>query len=121
MGLYHQACSTLKTVTNGITVTNTVTIFAIVMINFFNPGNPKYCRGVYLLSVYCCTLAGMHAVMIDFGPKDHCFTPIQKYVNKKVDEFYQITPDELANKSNANTKSKWAVSIRTVQVDNNKH
>jgi hypothetical protein len=87
------------------------------MINFFNPGNPKFCRGVYLLSVYSCTLVGMVSVMIDFGPKAHCFTPLQNYINTKVDKFYQITPDELAQ-SNMKKDSKRMFSIKTVDIDN---
>lgn len=87
------------------------------MINFFNPGNPKFCRGVYLLSVYSCTLVGMISVMIDFGPKAHCFTPLQNYINIKVDKFYQITPDELAQ-SNKKKDSKRIFSIKTVDIDN---
>lgn len=87
------------------------------MINFFNPGSPKFCRGVYLLSVYSCTLVGMFSVMIDFGPKAHCFTPLQNYINTKVDKFYQITPDELVQ-GNVKKESKWAVSIKTVKIDN---
>jgi len=86
------------------------------MLNFFNPGDPKFCRGVFLLSAYSCTLVGSYSVMIDFGPRAHCFTPIQKYINNKVDKFYQITPAELAQ-SNITKESKFTVSIKTIKID----
>jgi hypothetical protein len=65
------------------------------MADFFNPGSPKFRRGVFLASVYACSFMAMHVVMADFGSQDHVFTPIQTYVNKRGDGFFKVTHAEL--------------------------
>lgn len=65
------------------------------MSNFFNPGSPYFRRGVLLASVFSCTVVGFQVVMSDFGSQKHIFTPIQVYVNTKIDKMYEVTDDEL--------------------------
>lgn len=63
---------------------------------FFHPENPKFRRGIVILSTITCTFVGMHVVMGDFGTQKHVFTPVQAYIIPKVDEFFGIDSAELA-------------------------
>ena len=62
---------------------------------FFNPGNPRYRRGVFLFSVVASSLCGAHIVLADFGAQDHVFTPIQKYLIPKIDSFFGLTVEDI--------------------------
>jgi hypothetical protein len=68
--------------------------------DWFNPGNPKYRRGVVLLTTYVCSLVTVQVLMADFGAQDHIFTPVQAYIHKKSDHFFEITAEELDITSN---------------------
>lgn len=68
--------------------------------DWFNPGNPKYRRGVVLLTTYVCSLVTVQVLMADFGAQDHIFTPVQAYIHKKADHFFEITAEELDITSN---------------------
>lgn len=90
------------------------------MSNYFNPGSPKFRRGVFLLSLYSCSVVSAYVIMADFGIDDHVFTPIQKYVNKKVDTFYGITAEELAKPAPTilNVKNNGpSISIRRIDLN----
>lgn len=63
--------------------------------NIFQPGNPLYSRRVHALNVYMTTVAGVCMVMMDHGKQDHVFTGLQRYVYKKIDRMYEVTPEEL--------------------------
>ncbi len=65
--------------------------------NFFNPGSPRFRRGVMLLSVYACTFVGAHVVMGDFGKQEHVFTPVQKWILPRIDALFGITEEEIKN------------------------
>jgi hypothetical protein len=89
------------------------------MSNFFNPGSPKFRRGVMILSIVTCSFVGFHVLMSDFGSQKHVFTPIQKYLTEKLDIFYEIKPDELSGeKITASTVSdRPLISMRRVDVE----
>lgn len=90
--------------------------------NFFNPGSPKFRRGVFLLSVYSCSLVGMYLIMADYGSHEHVFTPIQAYINKKVDNYFHITSEELhSNKTlpHESSEKKGIISLRVVDKNDN--
>jgi hypothetical protein len=61
------------------------------MSNAFNPANPRYRRGVELLSCVLCTGIGAHVMMADFGTQEHVFSPLHRYVIPKLDLFFNVT------------------------------
>jgi hypothetical protein len=65
------------------------------MSTFFNPANPRYRRGVELLSCVLCTAAGAHVMMADFGSQEHIFSPLQRYIIPKLDLFFNVTMDDI--------------------------
>jgi hypothetical protein len=67
--------------------------------NYFNPASPKWKRGVFLVSVYACSVTSVNMVlMADYGPKEHIFSGIQKVFNENVDKYFGITQEELEGK-----------------------
>jgi hypothetical protein len=44
---------------------------------FFHPNNPKYRRGVKLLSIYACAFVSLNIILADFGPQEHVFTDVK--------------------------------------------
>ena len=64
--------------------------------NSFNPSNPNYRRGVSLFSVYACTIIGVNVIMSDFGSQEHVFSPVHRYVYKKMDTFFDIQTSDIA-------------------------
>lgn len=64
--------------------------------NSFNPSNPLYRRGVTLFSVYACTIVGASVIMSDFGSQEHVFSPVQRYINKKVDAYFNVQLSDIA-------------------------
>lgn len=89
------------------------------MSNYFNPGSPKFRRGVFLSSVYACSLLAVTMIMADYGSQEHVFTPIQNYVNKKLDAFFDIKPQELYGPRQAGKESKPIFTMRRIDVDAN--
>lgn len=92
------------------------------MSNFFNPGSAKFRRGVFLTSVYACTVVAAHVIMGDFGTQKHVFTPIQSYVTSKIDSFYGITAEELnrlpgEKVDDGNPQQKPFISMKIVEVN----
>ena len=65
------------------------------MSNFFNPANPRFRRGVTLLSTVLCTGAAMHLLLADFGSQEHVFSPVHRYMIPKIDAFFQVTPADI--------------------------
>ena len=63
----------------------------------FNPANPQYRRGVSLLSVYLCTLVGTSVLMSDFGSQEHVFSPVHRYINKRMDAFFKVQESDIAD------------------------
>lgn len=63
--------------------------------NSFNPGDPRYQRKIQVLTLYASTLVGFQTLMIDYGKREHVFSPLQRYFDKKIDLFYEITDEEL--------------------------
>jgi len=48
-----------------------------IMSNYFNPANPRFRRGIMLISVYICSFAGVQIVLFsDFGSQEHVFSPV---------------------------------------------
>lgn len=72
--------------------------------NFFRPADPKYQRTVMLSSVIVCSVVAVHTVMMDHGSQDHVFTPLQKYINSRVDSYFEITEEELKKPSTADSR-----------------
>jgi hypothetical protein len=68
------------------------------MSNFFNPGSPKYRRGVLILSIYASTFVGFQMLIADYGTQEHVFSPVHRYIFPIVDKFYNLTEDEIRNK-----------------------
>ena len=71
------------------------TVVVTFMSNYFNPGSAKYRRGVWLTSVYACSLVAVQMLMTDWGSQEHVFTPVQKFINKQGDAFFDVKHDEL--------------------------
>lgn len=63
--------------------------------NIFNPGSPQYRRSVVVASVVSCTVVTGHTLLMDFGKQEHIFTSVQQYMNKKLDNYFQITDKEI--------------------------
>lgn len=68
------------------------------MASFFNPGNPKWNRGVYLLSVVVCTAVGSQLLIADFGGQEHIFSPIHRYTFPIIDAYFNVSEEELKRK-----------------------
>ena len=66
------------------------------MSHFFNPSNPKWRRGVAITSAVVCVFTASQVVIADFGSQDHIFTPLQRFINEKVDAYFNISAEELA-------------------------
>ena len=65
------------------------------MATFFNPANPRFRRGVMLLSTVSCTVVAVHIVMADFGSQEHVFSPVQRYLIPRIDAFFDITQADI--------------------------
>mmetsp|Transcript_8747 Transcript_8747/g.8664 ORF Transcript_8747/g.8664 Transcript_8747/m.8664 type:complete len:117 (+) Transcript_8747:110-460(+) len=74
------------------------------MSNAFNPSNPRYRRGVELLSCVLCTGIGAHVMMADFGTQEHIFSPLHRYVIPKLDLFFNVTMDDIKKSSTETTR-----------------
>lgn len=90
------------------------------MSNFFNPGSPKFRRGVFLLSVYSCSLLSVHMIMADYGTQDHVFTPLQAYINRKMDKFFNVTHEDLYGKPGTKQEqiSKPVFAMKRIDIKN---
>lgn len=87
------------------------------MTGFFNPESPKYRRGVFVSSVYLCTIVAWSMLTSDWGTQDHVFTPIQAYINKKGDKFFNVTQEELTGKTIAQVAEPKKPLFRMHRVD----
>ena len=65
------------------------------MSNWFNPANPKWRRGVTILTFYSCSLVSVQVLTADYGSQQHVFSSFQSFYNEKVDKYYGITTAEL--------------------------
>ena len=65
------------------------------MATFFNPANPRFRRGVMLLSTVSCTVVAVHILMADFGSQEHVFSPLQRYMIPRIDAFFDITQADI--------------------------
>ena len=90
------------------------------MASFFNPGSALFRRGVVIASAFSCTAVGIQVILSDFGSQKHIFTPIQVYVNKKVDGFYNVTQDELYGAEKLVPDSGEKPFIRMERIDTKK-
>ena len=68
---------------------------SVKMATFFNPANPRFRRGVMLLSTVSCTVVAVHIVMADFGSQEHVFSPVQRYLIPRIDAFFDITQADI--------------------------
>lgn len=60
-------------------------------------------------------------LLIDFGKQEHVLTPIQQYLNTRIDKFYDIKQAELDSDGVESIDSKKPIiSIRRVDVVKNK-
>mmetsp|Transcript_5520 Transcript_5520/g.11192 ORF Transcript_5520/g.11192 Transcript_5520/m.11192 type:complete len:102 (+) Transcript_5520:143-448(+) len=89
------------------------------MSNFFNPGSAKYRRGVLLASVYACSFVTATMLVADYGSQEHVLTPVQTYINKKLDAFYQVKHEELYGPRKVGSESKPIFTMRRVDLDSN--
>lgn len=87
------------------------------MSNFFRPGDPKFRRAMQLISIYSCSAVTANILMFDFGSHEHVLTPVQRYLNAKVDLYYRITPDELYNDVEAHKVDKKTPMFQLKRVD----
>ena len=70
------------------------------MSSFFNPTNPRFRRGVNLLSIYSCTAVGFHMLFLaDFGSQEHVFSPIQRYTLPFIDNFFEVSESDFKGSS----------------------
>ena len=67
------------------------------MSNYFNPGSPRFRRGVIVLSAWACSFVGAHVVMADFGKQEHVFSGLQRFVKPRIDNLFGVTDDEVRN------------------------
>jgi hypothetical protein len=67
------------------------------MSNYFNPGSPRFRRGVIILSAYACTFVGGHVIMADFGKQEHVFSSLQRFVIPRINSLFGVTEDEIKN------------------------
>ena len=67
------------------------------MANYFNPGSPRFRRGVILLSAYACSFAGAHVLMADFGKQEHVFSPVQRFLVPQIDQLLNVSEDDIKN------------------------
>jgi hypothetical protein len=58
-------------------------------------------------------------VLADYGKQEHVLTPLQSYLNKKIDNFFDIKPYELDLNYEAveRPKEKPFISMRRVDVN----
>lgn len=84
---------------------------------FFNPLSAKYRRGVFVSSVYACTILSYFMVTADWGSQVHVFTPLQAYINQKGDKFFNVTQDELNGKVVPKPASKPIFTMRRIDID----
>ena len=70
------------------------------------------------MSIISCSLVAFQVTMSDFGAQTHIFTPIQKYVNTKIDNFYGVSHDELhgAERILPQRADKPFISLQRVDV-----
>lgn len=93
-----------------------------VMSNYFNPGSPKFRRGVFLSSVYACSILAGSMLMADYGSQEHVFSPIQRYIYKKGDAIFEVKHAELYEPRTIGSavESKPFFSMRRVDVDSDR-
>jgi hypothetical protein len=90
------------------------------MSNFFNPGSPKFRRGVFLCSVYTCTFVSALMLNADYGTQEHVFSPIQRWINKKGDAFFNIRHEELYGPRKIDSAGATPIiTMRRIDVDSN--
>ena len=65
------------------------------MASFFNPANPQFRRGVFLLSVVGSVAVGTNILLTDFGAQEHVFSPVHRFLNPRVDALFGVTEEEL--------------------------
>jgi hypothetical protein len=65
------------------------------MSNFFNPANPRFRRGVHIISIYACTFVGAGVLIGDFGTQEHVFSPAQRFLVPRIDKYFAVTKEEL--------------------------
>jgi len=65
------------------------------MANFFNPASPYFRRGVFILSVYATTLVGGQLLLADYGTQEHVFSPVQRFLVPKIDDFFGVADEEI--------------------------
>jgi hypothetical protein len=90
--------------------------------NVFNPGSPRFRRGVVVLSTVACTFAGAHVVMADFGSQRHIFTEVQAWVIPKVDALFGVTQSEIDafKEPVAEKQEPWLQLKKGDETDNDK-
>ena len=72
-------------------------------------------------SSYMYRIVTHQMVLADYGTQEHVLTPLQTYLHKKIDNFYNIKPYELDLKYEPSIpdgpKEKPFISIRRVDVN----
>lgn len=82
---------------------------------YFYPANSKWSRGIVLLSSVACTATGLHVLMGDFGTQRHVFTPVQEYITPKIDEYFGVTPGEIARLVRERSPPTTIVAIKSAK------
>ena len=62
---------------------------------FFHPNNPQYRRGVKLLCIGLTSFAAFNVIIADFGPHEHVFSSVHRYLFPKIDRLLNITQDDI--------------------------
>ena len=62
---------------------------------FFHPNNPQYRRGVKLLGIGLTSFAAFNVIIADFGPHEHVFSSVHRYLFPKIDRLLNITQDDI--------------------------
>lgn len=68
------------------------------MVWSINPGNPRYRRGIHLLSFYSCTVVLFVGLFLqDFGPHEHGFSQLRRYTYPYIDKFFNVKERDIDN------------------------
>jgi hypothetical protein len=66
------------------------------MVFSFNPGNPRYRRGVHLVAFYTCSVVVLVGLFLqDFGPHEHGFSQFRRYTYPMIDKFFNVKEKDI--------------------------
>eukprot|EP01038_Epipyxis_sp_PR26KG_P011258 gene11258-15106_t len=86
----------------------------------FNPGNVRFRRGTQIITYPMCMISTTIVVLADWGPTEHIFTPLQKYIYRHVDAYFNITAAELSAPPKKEDPSKPWIQMKRVEKNREK-